>query len=216
MRGFNRSAIAYRIKEISSDSVNSGTRTNLILLDLAFGIIFKVTVSLEPALDQLPELFRETRVVQVVNSKTGSRRLARVSWSDTSLGCTDRLSTEFNFLETVDDLVETQDQVRSVTDEESTVAVETLCLDGIELLKHGRRVDDETGTDERDTLGVDQTRGQGVESVLHPLAGFLVVDDDGVPSVVSSGTSCTDIGFSCENVGKLAFSFVTPLGSEAV
>jgi hypothetical protein len=190
--------------------------TDLVLLDLALGVVLKVSVSLEPALDQLPELFRETGVVQVMNSQTGSGSLARVRGSNTSLGRPDGLSTEFDFLETVDDLVEAEDQVRSVADEQSAVAVKTLGLDRVELLEHGRRVDDETGTDERDTLGVDQARGQGVEGVLHPLAGFRIVDDDGVSGVISSGTSGTDVGFRCENVGKLAFSFVTPLGSEAV
>jgi hypothetical protein len=112
--------------------------------------------------------------------------------------------------------VEAHDQVSSVRDEQSTGAVETLGLNGVEFLKHGRRVDDETGSDEGDTLGVDQAGRQGVESVLHPLAGFLVVDNDGVAGVVSTSASRADIGFGGENVRELALSFVTPLGSEAM
>jgi hypothetical protein len=215
MRGFNRSARAYG-SDTSAKTHSPDEKTDLVLFDFPFGIVFKVTVSLEPALDQLPKLFREAGVVQVVDSQTGSRSLARVSWSDTSLGRSDGRTTEFDLLETVNDLVEAHDQVSSVRDEQSTGAVEALSLDGIEFLKHGRRVDDETGSDKGDTLGVDQAGRQGVESVLHPLAGFLVVDNDGVAGVVSTSTSRTDIGFGSENVGELAFSFVTPLGSEAV
>jgi hypothetical protein len=173
-----------------------------------------VPVSLEPALHQLPELIGEAGVVQVVDSQTGSRSFARISRSDTSLGRTNRGTAELNLLESIDNLVETQDQVRSVRDEESSVAVETLSFDSVEFFKHGGRVDNQPGTDESDTFGVDETRWQGVEGVLHFLAGFSVVDNDGVTSVVTSGTSRTNIGFSSENVGKLAFSFVTPLGTE--
>lgn len=215
MRGFNRSARAW----IGTSQRKFGLErpvTDLILFDFTFGVVLKVSVSLEPALDQFPELFRETGVIQVMNPQTGSGRLARVSWSDTSLGRTDGRTPEFDFLETVNDLVEAQDQVRSVGDEESAGAVETLRLDGIEFLEHGRRVDHESGSDERDTLGVDQAGGQGVESVLHLLASCRVVDDDGVTGVITSCASCTDIGVGRQDIGKLALSFVTPLGSEAI
>lgn len=215
MRGFNRSARAW----IGTRQHRFGLVrpvTDLVLFDFTFRVVLKVSVSLEPALDQLPELFREAGVVQVVNTQTGSRRLARVSWSNTSLGRTDGRTTEFDFLETVYDLVEAQDQMRSIRDEESTGAVETLRLDGIEFLKHGRRVNNETGSDERDTLGVDQAGGQGVKSVFHLLASFRVVYDNGVAGVVTACASCTDIGFGGQDIGKLALSFVTPLGSKAI
>lgn len=42
-----------------------------------------MAVSLEPALDQFPELGREGRVEEVMDTKTRSRGLGRVGGSDT-------------------------------------------------------------------------------------------------------------------------------------
>jgi hypothetical protein len=55
-----------------------------------------------------------------------------------------------------------------------------------------------------------------MESIAGLLPRLLVPDDDGMTSIVSSGRSTTEVGFCCENVGELAFSFVTPLSTETV
>lgn len=137
----------------------------LIFLNLSLGVILESAVSLKSALDEFPELFRERRVVQVVNSKTGSGCLGGVSWSDTLLGRTNALTAELNLLEAVHDLVEAEDEVRSVGDEESTGAVKALSLESVKLLEHGWRVQDETRADETNTLRVDQACEQINEGI---------------------------------------------------
>lgn len=63
--------------------------THLQHLNLTLGVKLKVTVSLEPSLDQLSELSWESRIVEVVHSKSGPGCLGRVCGSDTFLGSTD-------------------------------------------------------------------------------------------------------------------------------
>ena len=58
---------------------------DLVSCDLSLGVVLKVSVSLDSALDEGSELLGERLVVvQVVNSQSRSRRLRRVSGSDTS------------------------------------------------------------------------------------------------------------------------------------
>jgi hypothetical protein len=133
---------------------------NLVPLDLSLSVVLEVTVSLDPALDQLSELGRKDLLVkEVVDSETGSGSLGRVSGSDASLGGTDatqsqhtrherwvsfefmretmrcsgrggdeRWASELDLLEAVDDLVEVEDEVGSVRNEQSALAVETYTM----------------------------------------------------------------------------------------
>ena len=58
-------------------------RIHLVSLDLAFGVIFKVAVPLEPPLDDLSKLVCERRVVeQVVHAQSRAGGFARVGWAD--------------------------------------------------------------------------------------------------------------------------------------
>ena len=87
-------------------------------------------------------------------------------------------------------------------------------LDIVQLFKHRRDVDDQTRPDKGDTLGVDQTTGQGMERIAGLLPRSLVTDNDGVTGIVSTGTSTTEVGLGGENVGELSLAFVTPLSTE--
>lgn len=69
--------------------------------------------------------------------------------------------------------------------------------------------------DERGRTHARLTAWQEVESIAR-LFALWVLDHNSVSSVVPSRTSCADIGLSSEDIDKLAFAFVTPLGSEAI
>lgn len=85
-----------------------------------------MTVSLDASLYEFSELGSERLFIeQVVYSQAGTTRLARVSWSDTFLGGSDRRTSKLGLFEPVDDLVEVEDDVGSVRDEQTSVAVET-------------------------------------------------------------------------------------------
>jgi hypothetical protein len=62
----------------------------LVTLNFALGVILKVPISLESALNDFAELFRKRIVVeQVMYSKTRTGRFAGVSWTNTFLGGSD-------------------------------------------------------------------------------------------------------------------------------
>jgi hypothetical protein len=101
----------------------------------------EVSVTLEATLDQGAELLGELLLVkEVVNTETRTRSLRRVSWSDTALGGADRLAAKLNLLETVDDLVEVEDEVGTVGNEETAIAVQAYGRARVsEMLAEGRR-----------------------------------------------------------------------------
>jgi len=76
-----------------------------------------MAISLESTLDEFSELLGESRIIQVVYSETRPGSFGRVSWPDTFLGSSDGRSAEFNLLKSIDDLMETKDEVGSVRDE---------------------------------------------------------------------------------------------------
>jgi hypothetical protein len=134
----------------------SGT-AHLEHLDFSLGVEFEVTVPLESTLDELPEFGREAWVVQVVHSQSRSGRLGRVSWSDTLLRGANGRASKLNLLQSIDNLVKAKDEVSSVGDEQSVGTFQSLSLEGVELVEQGWDVDDNTGSDERIALLVDQT-----------------------------------------------------------
>lgn len=63
--------------------------TYLVPLDFSLGIILKVSVSFETTFDDFAELLSESFVVEkMVDSKTGTRSLGRISGTNTFLGGT--------------------------------------------------------------------------------------------------------------------------------
>jgi hypothetical protein len=137
--------------------LEKGSSAHLKHLDFSLGIELKVTVPLESTLNELPEFGREAWVVQVVYSQSRSGRLGRVSWSDTLLRGANGRASKLNLLQSIDNLVEAEDEVSSVGDEQSVGTFQSLSLKSVELVEQGWDVDDNTGTDERIALLVDQT-----------------------------------------------------------
>jgi len=54
----------------------------------------------------------------MVDSKTRPGSFGRVSWSDTLFGSSDGRSSQFNLLEAVNDLMESEDEMGSIRDEQ--------------------------------------------------------------------------------------------------
>ena len=62
----------------------------LVTDDFRFRIILKVTIPLEATFDKRAELlFKQRKVVQVMNAQTGPRSFGAVSWANAFLGCAD-------------------------------------------------------------------------------------------------------------------------------
>lgn len=137
--------------------LEKGSSAHLEHLDFSLSVKLEVTVPLESTLDELPEFGREAWVVQVVHSQSRSGRLGRVSWSDTLLRGANGRASKLNLLQSIDNLVKAEDEVSSVGDEQSVGTFQSLSLKSVELVEQGWDVHDNTGSDERIALLVDQT-----------------------------------------------------------
>jgi hypothetical protein len=81
------------IREAVDHIGTESLRELLVSQDLAFGVVVKVTVALETAFDELPELGREGVVEEVVDAQARSRGLARVRRTNAPLGGADANQT---------------------------------------------------------------------------------------------------------------------------
>lgn len=75
-------------------------------------------------------------------------------------------------------------------------------------------MDNDTRADERLDLGVDETRRQKVEGIGGLLA-LLILDNDGVTSVVTASAAGANVCVRREDIDKFALALIAPLGSEA-
>lgn len=66
---------------------------HLVSNDLAFDVVLEVPESLEPALEEFPELVGECVVEEVVHTHAGTRGFASVCWTYALLCGTDALWT---------------------------------------------------------------------------------------------------------------------------
>lgn len=54
----------------------------LVSQDLTLGVVFKMSVPLEPALDELAEFVGKGGIEEVVHAESGAGSFARVGWAD--------------------------------------------------------------------------------------------------------------------------------------
>ena len=101
-------------------------KAHLVANDLAFGVVLKVAVALESALDDLTELGCKGLVIeQMVHAQARARRLGGVRRTNTLLGCADAGTAQFYLLQPVNDLMEVEDEMGPIGDEQASGAIET-------------------------------------------------------------------------------------------
>lgn len=97
----------------------------LVSLNLALRVILKVSVSLESALYDFSKLFSKGVVVeQVVDAQAGAGCLGGVGGSDSFLGRADGGTSQLDFFESVNNLVEIKHEMGAIGDKEAVGAVE--------------------------------------------------------------------------------------------
>lgn len=89
-------------------------------------------------------------------------------------------STKLDLFETVNQLVNIEDNVCSVRDVYPVLCVQTMLVQSLELLEEAGHVNDATATDDIDAVRVDETGGKDVEVVCD------AVGDDSVSGVVTT------------------------------
>lgn len=174
-------------------------------------------------------------VEEIVNADTVTGGLGGVGWANTLTSGTNGLVLEFHLLEAIDELVEVEDNMSAVGKEYAVGGVEALVLDGLELGEEGGDVDDASGSNKVEAVGVDETccRSDDVsQSILQTsgparrvVNGILTrrkhmeiiantVHDNSVPGIVSSSGSSADIDLVAEDIDELSLALISPLGTK--
>ena len=93
-------------------------RTYLVPLDLTLGVVLKVTVALEATFNELAK-FQSKRfmVEEMVDAHAGAAGFRRVRRAYAALGRPNAFSAQFDFLKSVDNLVEIEHDVSTVRHE---------------------------------------------------------------------------------------------------
>ena len=138
-----------------------------------------MAIAFEPSFDQFPEFLCKSVVVEeVVHPEPRSRSFARVGRANALLCSADAGvelmrtlhwerrqvtipgSTEFYFFESIDYLVEVEDEVGTIRHKKTAFAVKTLAFKSFQLLEERRQVNDNAIAYQTRTLRVNKSYEQ--------------------------------------------------------
>lgn len=122
--------------------------------NLILDIVFDVSVPRAVSGVESAQLALESLLIQnLADAHTTARSLITVAGADTLTGGADLTATKTLLLQTIDDRVQVEADVRAVRDEDAlSGALQALRLDGGQLLEETGHVEDGTGTNQVDTL----------------------------------------------------------------
>lgn len=180
---------------------------DLVADDLVLDVVLQqVSEPLLVAVGEAAQLGSKLLVVEdVAYPHTAASHLGAVGWANALLGGADEARAQLNLLQAIDHLVQVENDMGAVADEDALARVEAVLLKSVELLEERGDVDDASGANEIDALGVDQAGGQDVEVVGD------TIGNDGVASIVAALGATAERGLGAEDVDELALALVTPL-----
>lgn len=135
--------------------------------NLVLDIVVKLTETGGVTGVQRAQLALEDSFVQdLADANTPARSLVTVARADTLTRGANLAATQLSLLQTVHDGVQVEADVGTVRDEDTlSSALQTLLLEGAQLLEEAGDVEDGSRADQVDTRGGDQAGGQDVEVV---------------------------------------------------
>jgi hypothetical protein len=150
------------------------SHTYLEASNFLLNIVGDVSVTCAISDIESAQLALESDLVQdLTNAHTAASGLVTVARTDTLTGGADLAAAETLLLETIDNRVKVEADVRTVRDKDAlSGTLQSLGLDSGEFLEETRDVEHGTGTNEVDTFRRDQTGGKDVEVV-----GDILVND---------------------------------------
>lgn len=129
------------------------SHTYLEAVDLVLDIVLNVSVPCAVSSVEGAQLALESLLIEnLADAHTTARSLVTVAGTDTLTSGADLTATETSLLQTIDNRVEIEADVRAVRDEDALASGgQTLGLDLSEFLEEAGDVDDGAGADQVDT-----------------------------------------------------------------
>lgn len=152
-------------------------------LDLGIDVVYEsVPESLLVPGGKIPQsAFEEFGMEHLAHGDTAPRGRRGIARTDTTFRGSDGVGAQLNLLGLVDGAVEVEVDVASVRNEDALVNVlQALLLNGLEFREECRHMDDNTGADQVEAVGVQEAGGKKVKIVVD------AVRDDGVAGIVTS------------------------------
>ena len=145
-------------------------------------------------------------VEQVMHADADAIDLIRVGRADATAGGADLVLAEEAFGHLVEGAVVGGDDVRGLAHQQ-VGAVDAAGFQAVDLLEEHLRVHDHAVADHRGEVRVDDAGGQQVQGVR------LVADHHAMARVVAAVEACDIIDLGTDQIGRLAFTLIAPLGT---
>ena len=146
-------------------------------------------------------------VEQVMHADADAVDLIRVGRADAAAGGADLVLAEEAFGHLVERAVVGRDDVRGLAHQQ-VGAVDAAGFQAVDLLEEHLRIHDHAVADHRGQVRVDDAGGQQVQGVR------LVADHHAMARVVAAVEACDIIDLGADQIGRLAFTLVAPLGTD--
>jgi hypothetical protein len=179
--------------------------TNLLL-----NIIVQLTESRSIPSVQRPQLSLKDRLVHnLANTDTSAGSLVTVARTNSLTGGADLATTQLSLLQTINNRVQVEADMRAVGDENALAGIlQPLLFQRGQLLEEAGDVHDSSSTDEVNAGRRDQSRGKNMEVVSD------VVMDDGVARIVAASSTTAERSLLRKHICDLPLSFITPLATQ--
>lgn len=161
------SCIIVRTIHLNTPGEEEVNITHLEQSKLILNIVIQITEARAVSAFQITQLALKQRLIKdLSNADTPPGSLITVTRTNTLTSGTDLAATKTGLLQTIHNRVQVQTDMRAVGDEAALAgALKTLLLVGGQFLEETGDVDDRASTDQVDTGGRDQARGQNVEVI---------------------------------------------------
>ena len=155
----------------------------------------------------MQELLEAAGVNQVDHAQTGSCCFVAIRRSDAPLRGADFIFAFEKLALFIQFTVIRKHQVGRLADEKIAVDMHAQLSEAIDLLDQTDRIDHHAVADHADFAFAQDPRRNQVQHI------FLLADENGVTSIVSSLGAHDDVRIVGEDINDLAFTFIAPLGA---
>lgn len=131
--------------------------------------------------------FEEIKVFEVSDADPITTDLGSIRRTDSLLGRSDLIPPETVLADSVDFLVEVEDDVSAIGEEDATLGIDARSGETIDFVEERWEVDDDSVADDAGGFFVEDSGGEEVEFV------FFAFDDDCVSGIGSAGYAGADV-----------------------
>ena len=149
---------------------------------------------------------KSVRLHQITDTDAGTGNLIHITGTDTALGRTDLIAAQSRFLQLIQAGMIRQHHMGTVRNDQ-IVAADAFSLHISNFVQNYTGVDNDAVTQHIRLVAVQNTGGKQTQFIGN------VIDDYRMTCVRTAGITYDGIGFLCQIINDLTFTFIAPLGT---